>query len=425
MEAYFAEPLPAVTEVAEALTKHAFEIDEVAQKDGDWELEIKVLPDRASDAKNDLGMARELSTVLDQALKPEYQSLPTIETARAKITFTTQHIIDLIGASLSESEITAYLKRSRAVVEKSEGNNLIALIPPERFDLNLPEDLADEVARLYGYDRIPAKQLSAHVGAPAHHSSFILANQLRRFLVERGFNEIYGYTFRPEGMVAVVKPLASDKAFLRDKLSTGMAEYLEKNLTTSLFEDQPVKLFELGSVFSDLEDEEVSLCLGVAYSSSKFNPGQKLIDETIAALTAKFGVIKEAVNIKSVGNLTMAEVALSNFKPVETEDNLPTLPTPTINYRPFSVYPRIIRDIALWVGGRTEPEEVAKIITAQAGPLLADLPILFDEFFKNDKKSLAFRLVFQSSEKTLTDKEVSQALEPILATFTVQGWELR
>ena len=430
LEAYFAEPLPAVAEVAEALTKHAFEVDEVAEKDGDWELEVKILPDRASDAKNDLGLARELSAVLGQALKPEYQSLPTIETARAKITFTTQQIVDLIGASLSEAEIISYLKRSRVAVDlpdgrQGEGEVPTALIPAERLDLNLKEDLADEVARLHGYDRIPAKQLSASADAPAHHSNFILANQLRKFLVAVGFNEIYGYTFRPEGTVAVGKPLASDKAWLREDLVTGMAEYLEKNLATTLFDDQPVKLFELGSVFSGLEGEEIRLCLGVAYSSPRFNHGQKLIDETVAALSAEFGVTKEAVNIESVGNLTMAEMALNNLKLVETEDNLPAWPTPAINYRPFSVYPRITRDLALWVGEGIEAEAVAKIIIAQAGPLLADLPILFDEFAKAGKKSLAFRLVFQSSEKTLTDEEVSQALAPILTALTAQGWELR
>jgi phenylalanyl-tRNA synthetase beta chain len=432
LEAHFAEPLPAVAEVAEALTKHAFEVDEVAEKDGDWELEVKILPDRASDAKNDLGMARELSAVLNQALKPEYQSSPTVATARAKINFTAKQITDLIGTPLSEAEISAYLKRSRVTVDLPAGRQgdegsevLTALIPAERLDLNLPEDLADEVARLHGYDRIPAKQLSAGAGAPAHHPDFILANQLRRLFVERGFNEIYGYTFRPAGAVAVAKPLASDKSWLRGDLVTGMAEYLEKNLTTSLFDDQPVKLFELGSVFPNLEGEEMRLCFGVAYSSPKFNHGQKLIDEMVAVLTAKFGVTKEAVNIMPVGNLMMAEVALSNFKLVEIEDNLPALPTPTINYQPFSVYPRIIRDLALWVGEGVEPETVAKIITAQAGPLLADLPILFDEFAKDGKKSLAFRLVFQSPEKTLTDEEVSQALAPILTTLTTQGWELR
>jgi len=432
LETYFAEPLPAVAEVAEALTKHAFEVDEVVEKDGDWELEAKILPDRASDAKNDLGMARELSAVLGRSLKPEYETSTTADNARAKIDFTAKQITDLIGAPLSEAEISAYLKRSRVIVDLPAGRQgnggsevLTALIPAERLDLNLPEDLADEVARLHGYDRIPAKQLSVSIGAPVHHPNFILANQLRRFFVTAGFNEIYGYTFRPEGAVAVAKPLASDKSWLRGDLVTGMAEYLEKNLATALFDDQPVKLFELGSVFPSLEGEEMRLCFGVAYPSPKFNHGQKLIDELVAVLTAKFGVTKEAVNIMPVGNLMIAEVALNNLKLVETEDNLPALPTPTINYRPFSVYPRITRDLALWVGEATEAEAVAKIITAQAGPLLADLPILFDEFAKDGKKSLAFRLIFQSPEKTLTDEEVSQALAPILTALTAQGWELR
>src|SRR6185436_11558599 len=125
LEQYFETSLPPVGEVAEALINHAFEVEEVLPKgENDWELDVKILPDRAPDAKTALGLARELAAVLNQPLKPELVQLPTAETARAKITFTADDISHLLGVALGEHEITDYLKRVRVVVEHGEGDSL-------------------------------------------------------------------------------------------------------------------------------------------------------------------------------------------------------------------------------------------------------------------------------------------------------------
>lgn len=424
LEAYFPSPLPPASEVAAALTDHAFEIDELTDTGGDWELEVKILPDRAADAKSDLGLARELSAVLNQALKLEYQSLPTSETARIKIDFTVNQIINLIGWPLTETEIIDYLKRARVVVERNTDDQLTALIPTERLDLNLKEDLADEVARLYGYANIKAKQLSLVETKPEHHPDFVLANQLRQFFVERGFTEIYGYTFQPIGEVAVEKPLAVDKAFLRTDLTIGLRDCLKNNLKLGLFADQSIKLFELGSVFPNLAGEEKKLSFGFGGGSLPQN--QAATEQIMAELSAQFDLPTNRLIISQDNNLIVAEAALSELKPASSHDDLLAPAMAEINYRPFSIYPRIIRDVALWVPKATTPEEVAQIIKSTAGPLLVDTPILFDEFVKGEKKSLAFRLIFQSSERTLTDEEANKELvEIIKALINLPGAEVR
>ena len=96
----------------------------------------------------------------------------------------------------------------------------------------------------------------------------------------------------------------------------------------------------------------------------------------------------------------------------------------TERYQPFSRYPFIVRDIALWTPQGTEPVEVLDVIRAQAGELLVRSE-LFDRFEKGEKLSLAFRLVFQSFEKTLTDTEANAVMEKVYVAVKEKGWEVR
>lgn len=423
LEKYFSEPLPGVDKVAKQLISHAFEVEEVVAKDNDWELDIKVLPDRSADAKSALGMAREIASVLDQSLKPEFIVETTAENARAKINFSVQIINNLIGTQLSEAEIVATLKRVRVEVEKG-GDNLVALIPAERVDLNIKEDLADEVARIYGYNNVPAQFLTVDNQKNNDHPDFILANQLREFFVPKKFTEVYGYTFTNQGVMEVEKPLASDKAFLRTNLADGMIKTLTTNAEKLLFNDQPVRLFEVGNVFPTVDKEEKRLCFGIAYTAAKFNKSEA----EVKALAEELGLVAE---VKKVGALSLVEVKLADLikfsdKNKVQETDLKKLIPEKINYQPFSVYPRIVRDLALFVPASISPEEVSAVIEREMGELVTLGPILFDEFTKDGKKSLAFRLIFQASDRTLSDEEINPIMDKIILALNANpDWQVR
>ena len=94
-------------------------------------------------------------------------------------------------------------------------------------------------------------------------------------------------------------------------------------------------------------------------------------------------------------------------------------------FAPFSVYPFIVRDVALFIPPETTPESVGKIIKENAGSLVVRGPELFDEFTKDAKKSLAFRLVFQSFDRTLSDDEVNKIMEKVYTALTGHGWKIR
>ncbi len=395
LQKFFPTDLPAVAVVTEALSQRAFEVEDLVARGDDWEFEVKILPDRAADAKSELGLARELSAVLNLPLKDEYSSLPTAATARATIRFSADDLNLLLGIALGEHEIIDLLRRVRVVVSHGDGDGLVALIPGERQDLNLKEDLADEVARLYGYDRIPAQPLPPPARAPVDDPAAILADRVREFLVSEGYTEMYGYTFRPQGEVAIEKPLASDKAFLRTNLADGLREVLQANLRHVLFETEEVKLFEIGTVFAGGE-ERIHVAVGRAVK-------------------------------KPQAILTVDEAPLSDWaeKVGSATGNLLPFLNRTVNYQPLSPYPRIIRDVAVWVPAVTEVEEVRDLIRTNAGDLLAEGPVMFDEFKKDDRVSLAFRLALQSRERTLEDGDANQVMDRVNQALESRGWGVR
>ena len=94
-------------------------------------------------------------------------------------------------------------------------------------------------------------------------------------------------------------------------------------------------------------------------------------------------------------------------------------------FKMWSLFPFIARDVAVWVGEGVGSGEVEKVIKENAGEMVVKGPELFDEFKKNGKVSYAFRLIFQSYERTLTDQEVNEIMNKISEKIKERGWEVR
>lgn len=95
------------------------------------------------------------------------------------------------------------------------------------------------------------------------------------------------------------------------------------------------------------------------------------------------------------------------------------------NFKMWSLYPFVTRDIALWVPKDVSKEKVEKVIRENAGDLVVRGPELFDEFKKGTQVSYAFRMVFQSFDRTLTDSEVNGQMEKIKQAVEKEGWQVR
>ncbi|MEK7509440.1 MAG: phenylalanine--tRNA ligase subunit beta [Patescibacteria group bacterium] len=292
----------------------------------------------------------------------------------------------VLGVEISKETIRDVFSRLDFAFEE-KGDEFVVTPPFERLDIKIPEDLIEEIARIIGYEKIPAKELPPFGKKPEVNQNFATAERVREDLIAKGYSEVYTSVFADKGERAVLNKVDSVKPYLRANLTDGLAEALKKNVQNKdLLGLKEIKLFEIGTVWKEGQ-EIVVLCL----ADSK-------------------GVREQL--------LPMSGDTISRY----TYEDLPV--SITERYRSFSRYPSITRDIALWVPLDTKVDEVANVIAKAFGDFAVRLD-LFDEFKKDNKTSYAFRLVFQSFEKTLTDDEINAQMEKVYEAVKSKGWTVR
>jgi phenylalanyl-tRNA synthetase beta subunit len=383
LQKYFEKSLPSIEEIADAFTFHSFEIDSI---EGDL-LDVKVLPNRAADCNTEEGLARQLAAILDV---PTTASRPA--GSLVSVTVSHSHINSLLGSSFSLIEIEEVFRRLG--LDTSIENDVFTVTPPaSRPDLTIPEDLVEEVGQILGYDRIPAVELpmsdlrgpTSNVGPRRSYipdqARYRGIEKVKDFLTERGFTEISTQSFAKSGDIYLANPLDKTMPALRTSLDENMKTAMEqgKHYAALVLEPkQKLKLFEIGTVFT--------------------KDGERL----------------EVKTSEPVADLPALEDA-QDYTPKRYELSM---------YKQFSLYPFITRDIALWVPAGTEAAAIEQLIRSNAGELLARLD-QFDRFEKEGRVSYAFRLIFQSMDRTLTDDEVNAVMTAITAAFAAKGYEVR
>ncbi len=372
LQGYFESPLPSTAAIADAFTFHCFEIEEV---EGDV-LDVKVLPNRAADCSSEAGIAAELSSILDVPLK----KIPEGGFSDMIVEVSLERINAILGTKFSEGEVTNVFHRLRFHFEKT--NNVFRVAAPAvRRDIEIPEDIAEEVGRILGYDRIPVAILPSMSDVP-DQARYRGIERMKDMLVEQGYVEVSTQSFSQEGDVYLAKPLDQTKPALRVSLEENLNDALiraKKSAPLVLPPKQAVKLFEVGTVFPK-EGEYLEL-----------------------RMTERVKEWGDAAGISD--NLSVAKLEEYGTDYIPLRYTLGA-------YRPFSTYPFITRDIALWAPGGTEAGEIENVIQANSGDLLVRLD-QFDRFEKEGRISYAFRLIFQSMDRTLTDEEMKGVMERI------------
>ena len=337
-------------------------------------------------------------------------------------------ISSTLGILISEKETVQIFSRLGVACTR-EGKKILAHIPPERLDLEIREDIAEEVGRIYGYEKIAGIVAPSPKTPPKPSKEFYYTEKIKNILSEKGFSEVSLYTLVPTGDIEVAKPLASDKAFLRTNLSLGMERSVRTNtLNAPLLGLDEIREFEIGKVFTD-SGEFLSLAVGVSLVKKvKGKTSEGIVKETFEALSAALGVSLKP-SVTNLQSLAVGEVILENVFETLPEPKLYSdlqFATPSdAKYMKFSLYPFIVRDVALFVSSDTTAESVAEVIKEKAGDLVVRGPELFDEFSKDGKKSLALRLVFQSFDRTLQDEEVNSVMGNVYSVLKGKGWEVR
>ncbi len=338
----------------------------------------------------------------------------------------------ITGLSLSAGEMKAILERLWCKVEERQGK--LAVTPPYvRQDLAIPEDLADEIGRIYGYDRVPSVQTATVPPTPIN-KTFYWAEKAKNALAGLGFSETLLYTLVPKGAYEVSYPLASDKSALRERIAPKMAESLLANARNAeLLGLECVKAFEIGNVFP-ATGERAALCIGASQvKKRKGVTSESVLREALAALGAELGVALDG-KVETGPYGAIAEIdfsALASKLPAAGSlADLAFQPLPRDKrYVPFSHYPFIVRDVALFTPSGTAEDAVREALRSAAskaaGPLLAKGPDLFDKFEKEGRVSYAFRMIFQSFDKTLSDDEANAFMAEVYAAAKAKGWEVR
>jgi phenylalanyl-tRNA synthetase beta chain len=330
----------------------------------------------------------------------------------------------LLGLELTAEEIADILERIGAEVSLNS-ETVSAKGPWERTDLQIAEDFIEEVGRINGYEHVSAVA-PAKSELPELNQRHYYSEKIRQLLIAEGFSEVITSSFRKKDTVQLKNALASDKSCLRSSLIKNISEALDKNASfTDLLGMPDTRLFEIGTVFYKAGDkltEHIALTIGVRVKPAGYTGKEdKIITHLKTVLSDGLGVAIDGTSEKGVLELNLTELLKKLPEPTAYE---PVGVSEEITYQPFSVYQHMSRDIAMWVKAGTTAEAVEAVLNTAAGDLRVRTT-QFDEFTKDGRTSLGFRLVFQSPEKTLTDEVVNAVMDKVYNAVQEQGWEVR
>lgn len=347
----------------------------------------------------------------------------TAPVAAGTIKLDYQRVSALLGTTTPKGEQVSLLERLGCSVEEQAGKPMLVTPPPWRADLAIWQDCAEEIARLIGLDDgIEAKRLPAADAAEPPLSDTVWAEGLKDRLVELGFAELLTYTFVSREDLAqfelpkvgeLANPLNPQLQFLRPSLMPGLAAAIGKN---SFYE--PVLLFEVGHVFTAKAEQ---LRLGIAIASQK-----ETLETWLARIADALGIdsseLKSAGTVATLGAAAaqhyrvrkapayIIEIPVDKLKVARRIPHKYKLPLTVARYHPISKYPPVVRDIAVVVPNRTDNSQIQTYI-ANFHPFVEDVTI-FDEFTSpklgEDKKSLAFHILFSSRDRTLQQVEIEE-----------------
>lgn len=379
-------------------------------------------------------VAMEEVTALILSNSPSAKAGPSLDTypqpaQKTVLSVNLSEVNKRLGIGVPRDEAIAILKRlSIEVAEDGEyGNALTLTIPYERLDLAIPEDIVEEVGRLYGYEKLDDQLPPPGVIATIDKRNYY-TEKIRDILAGLGFSEVYLYSLVAEGDFEIELPLAEDKKFLRTSVVSGITKALVLNVHNApLLGLSQIKLFEFGNVFTK-EKEVLMLGLGIENASGYkgMKPGEELetvLKELFEALGLSASA-SEHFNTKENGILEILFDKIVKELPEPPQEPANYNINRTAKFQKFSPYPFMARDIAMWVGAGTSAEEVEKILKEVAGNLLVRLS-LFDEYKKDNRISYAFRLVFQSPDRTLKNEEVNAIMTKVSQAVAAKNWEVR
>jgi phenylalanyl-tRNA synthetase beta chain len=361
----------------------------------------------------------------------------------------------ILGVELQSEQIARLLSGLRFAFERT-GDAFEVTPPSHRFDLAIEEDLIEELARVHGFDNIPALVPKAPLAMLSEAEGVRPSMAVKRQIVARDYQEVINFSFVDAqweadfcanvDAVVLSNPIASQMGVMRSSLIGGLVANLVTNRSRRI---DRVRVFEVGRCFQRGDGADIvpgfrqPLRLG-ALAAGPATPEQwglparhadffDLKADVEALLLPRIGRFERADHpalhpgraaavwlddrqIGVVGELHPRWVQKYGLvtAPVVLELELGALLETTLpSYREISKFPAVVRDLALVVAETVAAESLTACLRAAAPALVKEIR-LFDLYtgkgVEQEKKSLAFRVVMQDTQKTLADAEVDAAL---------------
>jgi len=387
----------------------------------------------------------------------------------------------VLGVPIAETEMADVFARLGLPAAR-EHETFLVTPPSYRFDLAIEEDLIEEVARIWGFERIPAAPPRARAAMRARPETLASFHSVRNALVQAGYFEVINFSFvdpewevdfsaNPEP-IRVVNPIAAQYGVMRSSMIGGLVSVLKFNLNRQATR---VRLFELGRVFmkdtalaagplavagvaqpqrlaglafGPAEDEQ----WGVALREVDFFDVKGDLERLLATGAVRFRagshaafhpgrcaqIFVDGAPIGWIGELQprlQQKYELPRAPVLFEVDVEPLRKSALPQYRPVARFPAVIRDVAVWVDVETPVQKVFDAVHALAGAdsrlaCLRDIH-LFDLYRASaadsrkvaeaapnalliKEKSLAFRIVLQDTEKTLSDTDADAAVSALV-----------
>ena len=416
LQSYFEEKLPAPEKLAEFLTMHSQEVESLEEKDGDCVFDVKVLPNRNYDFFGYQGAIRDISAILK--IDPKKESLKKPSNVIGEILIKAEDAEKILGVKIAQSEVEEILIKLGFEIKKM-GDDLIVFVPNFRPDVSNKESVIGEIGRIYGYDKIAPIIPEGLLVPPKRNDVLFFAGIARKVLISAGFSEVYNYSFAKSGDWELQNPPAKDKGFLRINLINGLENGVKEN--GKHFKN--IKIFEIGKIFPK-SGEIVSL--SAINNKADFYEMKGVVDAVLEGLGIADFYYQESTEKMADIRVGSTDIGIVDHNHFELNfEELVKLANETVEYSPISKFPAIVRDVAIFVPLNEKVDNVLDVIEDTAGILLVDAD-LFDIYENEERKSLAFHLVFQSPEKTLTDEEINSVMKKVFEAVEFNpDWEIR
>lgn len=378
--------------------------------------------------------------------------------ARRPVALRAARIPRVLGLDMPAADVERILSGLGLGVTATDGGWLCE-VPGWRFDITIEADLLEELARIYGYERLPTRRIRADLAMPVQDETRLSLRPLRSHLASRGYNEAITYSFvEPElqrlfdpdtAPVALSNPISADMAVMRTSLLPGLVGVARRNLNR---QQGRLRLYETGLRFMPggkglLQEPVLCLLLAGQRQPEGWDASRDVADfydlkgdiESLFRIARREGELRfvateraalhpgrtAAIHLdgENVGYLGALHPATRATLDLDMDIYVAEIASRVLRsarmpaFTPVSRFPVIRRDIAMVVDKTVTAGELAENVRGVAGPYFEDFT-LFDVYegkgIDPKRKSLAMGLTFRDQSRTLSDEEVTQVVQQVI-----------